>query len=480
MKFRKITKPSNLNIVFIAIPLLGILILRFLNFDGLYGQDSYEYLRYTKAIQSYLLGGEHPGTFFWPILYPCIAAFFGFIFGSATFGLQFLSSISLSIGCIYILKTIQLLYPKQQYPFLYVLVFGLFCPFFFKMGLIIMSDVTAAMWIAICFYYFFKSHKQQTSLVPVFLFATCALITRYASLMITFPVICYALYLAIQRKAIKQVIYAILLSSLVFIPFLVLQWNALFEATSNYFLKLWSPSYFFKSSYTTQDGFQSYPFPNGLYVLYVIFHPGFIFIGVPLLFVALKNYKKQIEFPQKILGICIALYLIFLAGIPFQNPRILGLIFSLVLVFLYPYFSILLKIHWIKKYALPFAGLAFALQLLFWMRTFSPIYKRTLLEKEIVSMVAPYQGKTLYSFDVDLSLQGRGMHFNYKNLYLERYTDFNTKDLVLFYPEKFEVQWKDKNPIKNWNYIKEHYQLKTLKEDVSGWKLYEIITEKEN
>jgi len=478
LKFQKFTTPFYLNIALLAIPLCIGLILRFFGFDGLYGQDAYEYLRYTKAIQEYVLTGTHPGAFFWPVLYPCIGAFLGFIFGSAAFGLQFLSSISVSICAIYLLKTIRLLYPKFSYPFLYILIFGLCCPFLFKMGFIAMSDSTAAMWIALCCYYFFKTHIKQTSLVPVFVFATCALMTRYASVIIIFPMVLYGLYLVAKRKTIKQFIVAVLLSALVVIPFVLLQWNALFEATSNYFLKLWSPVYFFSNSYTTNDGFQTYPFPNGLYVFYVIFHPGFIFIGIPLLFLTLKNYKNAFLFPQKILAACILAYLLFLAGIPFQNPRILGLVFPLVLVFLYPAFNTLLQIRWIKKYALPFAGIALVLQLLFWHRTFTPIFLRTLHEKEMVTMVSSYQGKTLYSFDVDLALKERGMQFDYKNLFLERYTNFNTRDLVLFHPERFQKQWKGKNPMLNWNTINDNYILQVLEEDSSGWKLYKIESKK--
>lgn len=478
LKFQKFTTPFYQHIALLAIPLSLGLILRFFGFDGLYGQDAYEYLRYTKAIQEYLLGGNHPGTFFWPILYPFLAAILGFGFANAAIGLQVLSSLSIAVFAIYLLKTIRLVYPKLAYPFLYVLIFGLCCPFLFKMSFIAMSDATAIMWIAITVYYFFASNKMQTALVPVFVFATCAVMTRYAALVIVFPIIVFNLYLIMQRKAIKQLTTAIIGSGIVMIPFLLLQWNALFEATSNYFLQSWSPSYFISSSYTTQDGFQAYPFPNGLYVCYVIFHPGFIFLGIPLLFLTLKNYKSSFEFPEKLLAVCIGIYLIFLAGIQFQNPRILALVFPLVLLLLYPAFHTLVKVPWIKKYAFPFAGIALILQLAFWSKTFAPIFLRTLHDQEMVAMVAEYQGKTLYSFDVDLALQGRGMQFDYKNLYVARYTNLNTKDLVLFHPKRFQQQWEGKNPMLNWNYINQNYVLNVLEAHKSGWKLYEIESKK--
>ena len=39
-------------------------------FDGLSGQDPYEYARFGEALRFWLLSGADPGLFFWPVLYP--------------------------------------------------------------------------------------------------------------------------------------------------------------------------------------------------------------------------------------------------------------------------------------------------------------------------------------------------------------------------------------------------------------------------
>lgn len=474
MKFQKLTTPFYANCIFIIIPLLFIIGLRIVGFDGLYGQDSYEYLRYTEAIQGFFKNGILPGSYYWPVLYPFLGSILAFLCNDSAFGLQLLSCLSLSVSCIYLLKTLKLLYPKNTYRFLYVFLFGLFCPYFLKMGLIVMSDATSGMFVVLSVYFFFKTYYKKTSLAPIFVFATCAFMTRYASLFITFPIILYALYLVIQRKAISHLVLATVLSLVVCVPFILFQWNALFEVSNNYFLHAWSPSYFFKSNYTTTDGTQVYRFPNLIYTIYVFLHPGFIFIGFILSAIAVKNYKHYFSFPQKTLITCILLYILFLAGIPFQNPRILGLVSPLVLLFLFPAFLKCISFSFIKKHLFIVGILVLSVQLVLWSFTFKSIYYRVLLEKEIVNLVAPYQGETLYSFDVDLALQGRGMDFYYKNMFLERYSEFKKGEFVLFNPTQYSVQWKDKNPMINWNNLKYNYNLKLVTESTKGWKLYKI------
>ena len=462
------------NILLLGIPLIIVLILRILGFNGLYGQDAYEYLRYTNAVTTYLTNGVYPGSFFWPVVYPTLGSILGFFVGGSTVALQLISVFSFSLSCLYTLKTINVLYPKSKLSFLYVFVFGLFSPFLLKMGLIVMSDALAVFFVVLSFYFFFKSYQKNSSVVPIFVFATCALMTRYASLLVTGPILIYSLHLVIKRKAFIPLLHAIFFSGIVTLPFIIFQWDVWFSATSNYFLNEWSVRHFFKSSFTTQDGFTSYKLPNLIYAFYVFFHPGFIFIGAILSVITLKHYKSLFIFHQKIILCCSAVYILFLAGIPFQNPRILGLVFPLILVLLFPAFEKFWQYRLINQFSVLTSIICIGLQLIFFSLTFKPIFKRSIIEKELTAMVKPYQGKTLYSFDVDLALKGRGLNFEFKNMYLEQYTSFQKNDLILFDAERYKTQWKDKTPMQNWEYIKKNYTLKIIETHPEGWKLYKI------
>ncbi|PTX63891.1 hypothetical protein C8N46_101500 [Kordia periserrulae] len=477
-------KPSKLTTFFyqkatlFCIPLLIMITFQIVGFDGLYGQDAYEYLRYSNAIQEYMTDGVHPGTYYWPVLYPTLGSLLGFSFGSTAFALQLISCLSFSIASVYILKTIRIVYPKAALRFLYVLLFVVFCPFLLKMGLIVMSDALALVFVVLSVYFFFKSYYKNTNLAPIFIFATCALMTRYASLFITFPIVVYSLMLVWKRKQFLQLITAVFLSAIVSIPFIIFQWGALFEATANPFLQTWSVGNYFKTSFTTQDGSANYTLPNLIHALSVFFHPGFLFLGSILSVISLRNYRLLFTFPQKLLFVCIGLYLLFLAGIPFQNPRITGLVFPLVLLLLFPAFVRLMKFDFLKRFRTPFVISAIVLQLVFFVMTFQLIFTRAITEKELAAMIQPYEGTTLYSFDVDLAMKGRGLDFEYKNMYLERYENFQANDLVLFDAARYQTQWKDKNPMLNWNFIVQNYQLKTLENHPKGWKLYQIQAKK--
>lgn len=453
---------------------MTLLTLRVFGFDGLYGQDAYEYLRYSNSITRYLTDGAHPGSFFWPVLYPTLGSLIGFVFGGSINALQLISVSSFSLSCIYTLKSIKVLYPNSKNSFLYILVFGLFSPFLLKMGMIVMSDALAMLFVVMSFYFFFKSYTKDTSLVPIFVFATCALMTRYASVIITFPILMYSLYLVYKRRALTSFGFALLLSCTMSIPFIIFQWDVWFSATSNYFLNEWSVTHFIKSSFATQDGFTSYMLPNLIYTFYVFFHPGFIFIGGILTIIILKDYKSLFIFHQKLLLFCSAVYILFLAGIPFQNPRILGLVFPLILVILFPAFEKFWQYRFIKQFLVLTTIISIGLQLIFFSLTFKPIFKRNIIEKELTAMVKPYQGNTLYSFDVDLAIKGRGLDFQFKNMYLEKYTSFQKNDLILFDSNRYKTQWKDKTPMQNWEFIKENYTLKTIESHPDGWTLHQI------
>ena len=104
--------------------------------------------------------------------------------------------------------------------------------------------------------------------------------------------------------------------------------------------------------------------------------------------------------------------------------------------------------------------------------------ERNYLERYITSKLKSHQNRRLYSFDIDIALQGRGLVFDYKNLWKEEYKVFPDKTLVLFHPTKFKKQWKGKKPIINWDNLITNYNLKVIQNLPEGWVLYEVISKK--
>ena len=76
--------------------LFGILLLvitQVFDFNGLYGQDSYEYCRYSNCWKLFFTTGQKPSDFIWPIYYPFIGSLFALVF-KTHFALQLISIFS--------------------------------------------------------------------------------------------------------------------------------------------------------------------------------------------------------------------------------------------------------------------------------------------------------------------------------------------------------------------------------------------------
>jgi hypothetical protein len=239
-------------------------------------------------------------------------------------------------------------------------------------------------------------------------------------------------------------------------------------------LTKWSFNNFFSHSFITRQGYVNYRFPNIIYVFSYLYHPRYFIFGIALL-VVLFWKRKQLKL-KLIVAVSLLLYSLFLAGIDTQNPRFLLLIFPLALLFLFPAFDFLYQkmAPYQGKYIVLMA--LFLFQITLSVKSMEVIWKRNFLERAMAQQLKDYESATLYSFDIDIAMKGRGLDFNYKNLWEKTYETFETGALLLFHPTKFEKQWKDKNPMINWKQLQENYDLQILEIGVDGWMLYRLNT----
>ena len=476
MKFQKKTSHSNFQLALFVIPLLSLLAFRLSGFDGLYGQDAYEYFRYSKSLSSFINNGSSPGDYFWPIYYPLFGSILNLFISNTSVSLQLISALSLATSAVYIYKTILLVYNKNNYSFIYVFLFFLLSPFVFKMGVIIMSDMLAANFIVISSYYsiYYIKNEQVKSLYFALIFAIMAGMTRYPSLVVLAPFGIYLLYLLIKKR--KHLIHLVplgIIALILFIPHYYIRNEAPLLFLEHNALSKWTFINFFKNSFVTTDGITTYKMPNIVYVFFNVFHPRYLLIGALFVFILLIK-KLTFKF-QWIYLISILLYALFLAGVQSQNSRFLLLSFPLIIIVLFQSFIFIIhKINFVKiQYAL--ITLVCFLQLFMCIKGITPILERNKFEKEIITQILPYQNNTLYSFDVDLALIGRDLNFTYYNLWTKKYDKFEDNALVLFHPTQFSKQWEGKNPMINWNSLQVKYKLKVLEEFPKGWKLYQIV-----
>lgn len=471
---------NKIKTILLLISLIVFIMIKYVfEFDGLYGQDSYEYLRYTEALYTYFKTGVYPGDYFWPLYYPISGAVLSF-FMETKIALQLLSIASLLLCSIYIAKIISLLFDKKVNPYLHVFILFALSPIVFRLGITTMSDMLSTLFAVLCFYnaILYNRNKTVKNLYAFFILCICAIMTRYVAFVVLLPIGIHTLTVFIRnRKHLKHIPLLLLCSVSLLLPHFIIRSENSTQFLNHDWLTNWSFLNFFKSSFTTADGTSYNSLPNILYAFSSLFHPRYLLIGILLFPFYIKT--KIINSELKIILISFLTYHLFLAGIPFQNSRFLLLSFPLVIILLYPAFAYLVE-KMIPTNKIKYFIIALSLiQICLCSYSLKPILERNSLEKKIAFQIESYQQNTLYSFDIDVALQGRGLNFRYKNLWVKKYTSFEKNALVLFHPTKFKQQWKDKNPILNWDNLNKNYNLKIIKELPNGWKLYIIQNEKD-
>lgn len=441
-------------------------------FDGLYGQDAYEYLRYTESLQNYFTTGKNPGDYFWGVYYPLIGSFLAYFVGKSALALQFISFFSLIVSSVYLTKIIELVYKEKTNPIIIFLFFFL-SPIVLIHSFLVMSDMLTCAFVLIsiyCFLSYFEFSKYKSFLFGV-AFGLLAVLTRYAVIVVLFPFCMAVLFKLIKNKHYKLVVFSIPIIFAVSFPHVVVKSQNSLQFLSHSWLQNWNILNLFKSQFVTVDGESYNNFINVIYIGFQFIHPVFLVFGIVAILIFIRDQDFKTITNQKLVFFSIVLYSLFLGGIPFQNKRFLIQSFPLIIVFIYPQLKKMVLL--LKNQKVVF-GIVFLIQISLTAYFGKQYYDRNCLEKKISTDMKPYQNETLYVFDIDIAMQGRGLKFKYKNLFLEKYTDFENEALVLINEKQLNEQWKGKNPLINWENIQKKCVLIKLKTVEKNWSLYKI------
>jgi hypothetical protein len=445
------------------------LIYRVLNFNGLYGQDAHEYYRYTLVLANFLTGGPEPGAFFWPVLYPAAGALLSIVLPNIL-SLQILSLLSGAWTYINFCRILNLMYPKgtmrQRYAFLY-----LFCsPFFIRAFSIGMSDILAmafltASWLK---YLEWNSRRELYLLLISICFGLFAVQTRYVSIILLIPLIPGILSILKERSTnILIIVFGIIIALTPSIIFRSIDFETI---VSHPWVLSWNPLNIFKHAFTTQEGTFNYTFPNIAYVLAVIFHPGFMFTGLILLYFNFKTEFRKLNWWIISLGI----YLVFLAGIPFQNLRFLLLAFPIVLLLLYPGYEEMMRKVIFKRYKIILFVLFILIQFALASRAIEPLYIYQQEEIAISNEIKKYPNTTIYCFGINGALKTYDVQQEVINLWNVSNPLLPSGALFLYNQLRFEKQYKITPPGKIYQKMRGQGRLMYLKTLPNGWQLYRI------
>lgn len=450
-------------------------------FNGLYGQDSYEYLRFSRALLGFYKSGVSPGNFFWPLLYPIAGSILSFAFGPI-FSLQFVSICSLIGAAIFLEKIIGLIYfSKGRSERIYVFLVFLLSPYVLRASLVVMSDMLCVFLLTGAWYFFFKyrSLPRSRHIIWFSAFAVAAVATRYAAIVVLIIPAIISVYHIVKDRRWKVAAISIIISAIIVLPHILLRHNHPFAFIKHDWITEWSFADFFKTRFDTADGIAHYSAWNIVYVFYNLGHPAFCFAGLALLVLSLKYFSKM-KAEATFVAASILLYALFLAGIPLQNLRFLILSFPLVVVFFYPAFK---RINdylgsktgesQVKIYMVYIMGAL--VQIGLFCRVLMPFYHDNKIEKQLAAVILQHPQIPVYTFSVDGALKAYGVHNTIINLYdvrLDTLKQSTSSRLVLFNEKQWSETWKGQNPMINWSYIKRNFKL-TKEEDLpDGWELY--------
>ncbi len=468
-------KYYNSKTLLILSPILLFVIIRFfLGFNGLYGQDSHEYYRYSKVIINFFKTGNSPGDYFWPVYYPILGAIAGLVIDNLI-SLQLISVLSLSGSLYFLYKIINQVFKEKNQITLYLLIVFLLSPYVFRNSFVVMSDILSVFCITSSFYFFINyiNNSRSNQIFFFSILAVMAVLTRYAAFVVLFIPTLVILFEIIRKKKYSHLIIAIIIALIIIIPHILIRKTSPTEFLEHVWLQRWSALNYFKKDFITPDGTEHFRLPNILTAFSNIYYPQYLLFGFILIpFIQKSLFKNRIWLIS--LGM-ILFYALFLAGIPYQNQRFFLLSTPLVAVVLYPPFErILILLNDRKSLKYSVLGFLILLQLFLSVYFFRSAYERNILEKNVSAFVKSKPDKKIYTFDIDVSFMSYGVNNKIINMWKKKINEFDKNSIVIFNEEKFKVQWANMNPMLNWQKLKSDYTLIEIKDFDDGWKAYEI------
>jgi hypothetical protein len=462
----------------VLVIILSIIALIF-GFNGLYGQDSHDYLHFTRDLKA----GLPISHYLHPIGYP----FFGFLFSKYLFipdifSMQLISIVSLSLLFVYLRKPLILLYNSKEKINVYLILFFILSPYMLRFSILIMSDMLCAFFCLASFYYALRYSRTENIkyIILVILLSVLASETRYAAIIILLPTIILILKTIFMKSKYFHIILAFVFISILLLPDFLLRGRILFidfnNANQNYFnsinSSLWSIGNLFKNSFSNSDGIENYNLINILYAFITLFHPAFLFAGLILILFIKKVDFVRLEF-KLIIGM-IFLYLIFLAGLQYQNKRFFIIIFPFIILLFYPAFIRITDKLILNKIRTPWVfSFIVILQLTFFFLSIKPIYILNQTELKTANFLKKYKDSTIYTCSIDIALQ---TYISNKiiNLYNNNVTIPEKNSLLLYNKAEFTEHWGTYHPDKTFENLKANFSLNKLASLPQEWELYEI------
>jgi len=459
-----------------------------LHFNGLYGQDGYEYLRYCNALHGYFQKGINPGDMFFPMFYSMAGSLICFVFPSPMLVMQGISIVAFCIGMVYIQKAIQLMFNEDNKMLvsIYIVVFFILSPYVFRFSVLVMSDMLAMMFCLATLFHavsYFKSRANK-DFVFCIMFSLAAILTRTpCAIVVSIPVFLVCIRFIKQFDLVTFLI-ALATAAILLAPDYLLRHRVLFFELVHQRPRLvylrnypsWSVLNLFMHEFMTNDGHLTFRQWNIFQVFFNFIHPGYLFAGIVFVMFIRKVDFSSLWF--KIISVVVLVYAIFLAGFNSQNMRYLLIDFPWILILFYPAFKRIAAFLVQKKIAFVCLLLTVAVQLIFTGYSFATVYRYNKADREFVGAIKSYPGRTVYCFGPDGALKAYGLPNKIINISDYKLDHVEPNSLILVNPVSLGSQFSGTNPGINWKFIQKQKTFRPLEKLADGWELYETNDDK--
>jgi hypothetical protein len=418
------------------------------NHKGLNGQDAHDYLRIAKEWSHWSIGEGRPRMVEHPHGYPIAGALLG-IFGSELLGLRLISASALLL--IAAMMRWLLLRPGAERirVDVYVLLAVVLSPFMLRYSMVVMSDVPAMAIMMAAFLFTVRWLSEGRSCWPTLalLFIGLALGFRIAVAPLVLPLILAIVHGPSAGRRMRWVAMFVGLALLIVGAWYALGADVLGMLGSP--LREWSPFNLFRRELHSDDGVLHYTFPNLLYVTSVVIHPGFFVMGLLLIpFVRRSDLGPVHARLALIMAVC---YLLFIAGMPFQNDRVLLMVLPLVALLCYPAFTRALEFLRSKKIEWRCAVAVLAvIQAGLFIRAMVPFIHRSTVEQELAAIVNSEKPELVYTHGMGAAFVTYCPGVKVNELWYMELDHFEKGAMVVVHPRNLEDQWEGRPPAINW------------------------------
>lgn len=421
-------------------------------YRGLNGQDAYDYLRIANGWLAWAHGGPMPLMQEHPHGYPIAGALIGALFGSSALGLQLLS-VAAMLVVLRALRGVLIGLGGREPVNGYLLLTVALSPFLLRHSLVAMSDAAAIALLvgAFAMHIRFKSAPSLLNFMLLVIFLLLAILFRLAAVPVVLVIIASTIVGFMSKRTVVTFGVVVITLALITSPW---WWSAARLWTQHGPLAEWSPLNIFRTELHSDDGVLRYAWPNGVYVLAVFAHPGFIPIGALLLpFVRLGDFRSSAALTALL---AVSAYLLFIAGMPFQNDRVLLLVQPFVALLLYPAFQRALGFAQARGFRqqLVIGGMA-VVQLTLCFRAVLPFVRQAEVEHRIARELNGLAAKHIYTHGLGAALDELCPQAEITELWYAPIDTFQTGAFVVVDPVSLTAQWKGRPPEQNWSRVQE-------------------------